>query len=84
VVAGVFIFGIGAAVIGAVWFIARRAAWADVRPGLTPLECFGDFPALPAEAKRPGGIGSGGGRSKTHRVETHGGTHTTRRPGEAE
>jgi hypothetical protein len=72
---------IGTLAIGGAYLFARTVAWSDARP---PMAVFGDVVELPAEAKRPGGIGSGGGRSKTHRVETHGGTHTTRRPGEAE
>jgi hypothetical protein len=40
---GTLIVVIGA-VVGAVWLLARRAAWADAHPPLAPIEVFGDFP----------------------------------------
>jgi hypothetical protein len=66
------------AVVGAVWLLARRAAWADVHPPLAPIECFGDWIALPLEARNAprGSVNRAGGGSATvapRRNATHDG-----------
>jgi hypothetical protein len=70
---GTIILAIGA-VVGAVWLLARRAAWADVHPPLASIEVFGDWIALPLEAKAAAlgkGPGGGNGPKGPSAADTH-------------
>jgi hypothetical protein len=69
------------AVVGAVWLLARRAAWADVHPPLASIEVFGDWIALPLEAKWTGRLNSlpGGGKA-SERIAVQSDTHTQSGP----
>jgi hypothetical protein len=71
------------AVVGAVWLLARRAAWSDARPGLAPLSVYGDWPHVPTEGMSRSAELSGVGRSeaKTDRLDTHDGGTRTGHPG---
>lgn len=66
---GLYGFGLAAVLAAGGFFISRKLA----RIGLVIDDAFawGDVPALPAEAKRAGENGSGGGRNEALQLVAH-------------